>query len=227
MSLTSRLRSLCHLAVDPNYRRGRWLALRHPENLFQPYPTTHDDRYPVIFRFVREALGDAPTLRLLSFGCSTGEEPFTLRRYFPTSFIAGIDIDARNIAACERKRQVAGESAMRFTVASSTAGEESASYDAIFCMAVLRHGALADADRSDPLLHFADFERTVADFARCLAPDGLLALRHANFRFADSETSRGFETVLELPSPAKAPLFGRDNRRLAGVTYGEVVFRKR
>ena len=220
------LRSLYRAVCDSRHRRARWLALRHPENLFQPFSTTRADRYPVIFRFVRDTLGDAPGQRILSFGCSTGEEAFTLRRYFPAAFITGIDIDPGNIAACRRRRDAA-DTAMSFAAAASTAGEPAASYDAIFCMAVLRHGGLADAERSDPLLRFEDFERTVGDFARCLKPGGLLALRHCNFRFADAEAARGFEAVLDLPPNPRTPLFGRDDRRLAGALYGDVVFRKR
>ncbi len=94
-------------------------------------------------------------------------------------------------------------------------------------MAVLRHGDLKMALRSDPLLRFEDFERAVADLARCLKPGGYLALRHANFRFADSDTARVFDQVLEVPPNPQTPLFGRDNRRLAGAPHGEGVFRKR
>jgi SAM-dependent methyltransferase len=221
------LHTFYRLVIDRRHRRARWLARRRPENLFQPFSTTQADRYPVIFRFVRDSLGDAPARRLLSFGCSTGEEVFTLRRYFPAAFIKGIDIDPGNIATCDRRRGKAGDAAMTFAVAASTAAEETASYDAIFCMAVLRHGGLAEAERCDPLLRFEDFERTVGDFARCLKPGGLLALRHCNFRFADADAARGFDTVLNVPANPRTPLFGRDNRRLVGALYGEAVFRKR
>lgn len=41
--------------------------------LFQPFATTQMDRYPTLFRFALATLGDNPSTRLLSFGCSTGE----------------------------------------------------------------------------------------------------------------------------------------------------------
>jgi SAM-dependent methyltransferase len=218
------LSRLFHFAFDRRYRRARLLLRRGPESLFQPYSDTADDRYPAVFQFVRNALGDAPSLRLLSFGCSTGEEVFTLRRYFPTAGIKGIDIDPANIAICEKRPR---DAAMSFAVASSTAAEPAASYDAIFCMAVLRHGDLKTAQRSDPLLRFEDFERTLADFTRCLKPGGFLALRHTNFRFPDSDTAAGFDTALEVPPNPLTPLFGRNNRRLSGTPHCEGVFRKR
>jgi hypothetical protein len=91
----------------------------------------------------------------------------------------------------------------------------------------LRHEFVAEEERCDPYLDFADFERTVGDFARCLKPGGLLALRHSNFRFADTAVSGAFECVMRLTFDPPTPLFGRDNRRLRGVSYKEVVFRKR
>jgi len=42
-------------------------------------------------------LGDGAGVRLLSFGCSRGEEVFTLRHYFSTAAIKGIDIDPDNV----------------------------------------------------------------------------------------------------------------------------------
>jgi 2-polyprenyl-3-methyl-5-hydroxy-6-metoxy-1,4-benzoquinol methylase len=221
------LRTLYRLAVNGTYRRGIWLQWRRPAGLFQPFAATRADRYPVIFRFVRDRLGDRHGLRLLSFGCATGEEVFTLRQYFPAARIKGIDIDPRNIAEAARRRAASGDAAIAFEVADSAASEPTDAYDAVFCMAVLRHAALATAERCDPILRFADFERAVGDLARCLKPGGLLALRYSNFRFADAAASEAFETVLRIAPNPPPPLFGRDNRRRHGLTDDEVVFRKR
>jgi hypothetical protein len=139
------LQAVYRLAADRVYRRGRRLAHKNPANLFQPFATTREDRYPRIFRFVRDRLGDADHLRLLSFGCATGEEVFTLRRYFAAAAIAGIDIDPANITRFQARLARSSASGLSFAVGSSTEGEDADSYDAIFCMAVLRHGGLAEA----------------------------------------------------------------------------------
>ncbi len=220
------LRALRRLASDPAYR-GEWRArLKPAPGTFQPFGATRPDRYPVIFRCAAQLLPAATPLRLLSFGCSTGEEVFTLRTYFPHAQIKGVDINPASIKVAARRLARAPDPRLAFAVADSTAPEAAASTDAIFCMAVLRHGGLTDAARCDPLLDFADFARITADFARCLRPGGLLVLRHSNFRFADAPAYAGFEVAARVPTRG-GPLFGPDNRRLPGAVYDETIFRKR
>jgi cyclopropane fatty-acyl-phospholipid synthase-like methyltransferase len=189
------------------------------------------DRYPWLFQFARESLGNAQGMRVLSFGCSRGEEVFALRKYFPAALIKGIDIDPRNVVRCLERARVAKCANVTFTAAATTEAEQAASYDAIFCLAVLCHGDLttSGARRCDPLLRFEDFERTVADFARCLKPGGLLLLHTTNFRFCDTSAAEDFATVLEANPAQMAPdaLFDRHNRVMAGVHYHGVAFRKR
>lgn len=195
---------------------------------FQPYRHTLPDRYPWLFNFAAAALGDRPDCRLLSFGCSRGEEVLALRRYFPHAAIKGIDYDWHNIVRCRTRIRSAGIS---FAVAATTVNEPSQSYDAIFCLAVLCHGYLtiSDAQRADPLLNFADFERVTTDFARCLKPDGFLFLHTTSFRFCDTAIAAQFDTLLEArPDQMAADVqFGPDNRRLPGDPYRAVAFRKR
>ncbi len=197
---------------------------------FQPYTYTLPDRYPWLFLFAAKSLSDRQSLRLLSFGCSRGEEAFALRRYFPAAVIKGIDIDPRNIALC-RKRAGRNTVGVTFAVSATTKGEPTESYDAIFCLAVLVHGDLTTfgAQRSDPLLRFEDFECLVTDFARCLKPGGLLLLHTCNFRFCDTAVAQQFDTVLEAdPSHMAIDVkFDRDNKLMKGVQYCAVAFRKR
>ncbi|HKX07776.1 MAG TPA: class I SAM-dependent methyltransferase [Stellaceae bacterium] len=224
-------RFLYRFTTDPAYRSVALIRFEKPPNLFQPFLDTWLDRYPLLFAFAHEKLGSHPQANILSFGCSTGDEVFTLRRYLPDATIKGIDINRRAIAECRRKLDHSPDPKITFEVASSTRGEQPAFYDAIFCLAVLRHGDLADsgATSSETVIPFADFEAMVGDFARCLRAGGLLFIAHSNFRFCDTEVSRCFEVALSLASAdphPRTPIFDRHNRLMRGAAYGELVFRK-
>jgi len=206
------------------------LELERPRRLFQPEPTTGMDRYPDLFRFARERLGDGPDRRILSFGCSTGEEVFSLRRYFPQARIKGIDINAHSVGkALERLRAQGADDGLAFEVAASASAEPPSFYDAVFAMAVFRDGALGAAPpRCDHLIRFADFERSVADLARCLKPGGLLVLRHANFRFSDTGAAAAFDkrhAARLLLKACPTPIYGLDDA-LSSAPADDGVFEK-
>lgn len=205
------------------------LGLYRPPGLFQPIGETAADRYPIVFAAIRAALADPSAPDLLSFGCSTGEEVWSLRAHFPDARITGLDINRHAIAACEAARRLRGDAAARFRVASSTQGELTASYDAVLAMAVFRHGGLSKGrPRCDPMLDFAAFERAVGELVACLKPGGVLAVRHANFRVSDTAAASGLDCLLLRPRGAETPRYGRDNRLLADDTADEqVLFRKR
>lgn len=195
---------------------ARYVRLwRRLPGLFQPFATTRMDRYPDLFSLAREILGDGPDIRLLSFGCATGEEVFSLRHYFPQATIRGIDINPRNIARCRLKLWRHPDRQLSFTIAGSAAAEAVESYDAVFGMAVFRHGELRSfPERCDGLLCFSQFEQVVSDLATRLKPNGLLFIRHANFRFADTDIAGQFVLLKAAPQDPGTPVYGRDNRLL-------------
>ncbi|HEY4211141.1 MAG TPA: class I SAM-dependent methyltransferase [Steroidobacteraceae bacterium] len=197
---------------------------------FQPYTHTLPNRYPWLFEFAREQLDRSPGLRLLSFGCSRGDEVFALRSYFPTARITGIDVNPENIALCQQRARAEPSQGINFVVGATTAGEQTASYDAIFCLAVLCHGDLTtkSVQRSDSLITFERFERVVTDFARCLKPGGLLLLHTTNFRFSDTQVSGEFTPVLDADPKHMATdvLFDSNNQLLQGARYYTVGFRR-
>jgi SAM-dependent methyltransferase len=200
---------------------------------YQTYSYTRPDRYPWLFEFAARQLGARQPLSILSFGCSRGDEVFSLRKYFPNAALKGIDVNPRNIAQCLARVRAEKTSNMSFANVASTTGEPAGSYDAIFCLAVLVSGDLSTsgAQRSDPVFHFEQFDQQVADFARCLKPGGLLVLHTTNFRFCDTSVAGDFAVVLEADPAHLAPdvLFDRDNRLMPGERqrYRAVAFQKR
>lgn len=223
------IRWLWRLAADRVYRNVMWLYFVRPKGAFQPFNDTECDRYPDIFSFVQSQLGATNKVKILSYGCSTGDEAFSLRQYFPNAKIKGIDINPANIAICRKRLNAAPDSGIAFQTAASSEEESSATYDAIFAMAVLRHGSLGlpGVARCDHLIRFEDFARAVADFERCLEAGGLLIMRHSNFRLCDAPAGGAFETILQLPTSGSTPLFGPDNGLLPDHEYPDTVFRKK
>lgn len=221
---------LRHLWREGRLEIGR--RLRRPvEERFQPYAYTLPDRYPWLFDFAAQRLDGIVSPRLLSFGCSRGDEVLSLARRLPRAAIKGIDIDPKNIAACRSRWPPSQDRRIVFEVASNTRKEPSGYYDAIFCLAVLCHGDLTvkRARRSEPLMRFSDFEQTVVDLARRLRPGGFLFLHTTNFRLCDTILQDRFEVVLEArpEDMAQDVLFDREGRLMPGARYYPVGFRKR
>lgn len=201
---------------------------RRPPGLFQNRSATALDRYPLIFTYLQRAAGRSANIRILSFGCATGEEVVTLRTYFPAATIKGIDVNPFNIATCRRRLAHAPDSRIAFEVADSARAEPAESYDLVLCLAVLRRSGLRGRDTCLPDISFETFERCLDELARCLRPRGWLALRHTSFRFGDTAVARDFDVVLTRPASGRDPVvFGPDNRRLRGGSEEGVVFRKR
>ena len=226
-------RLLLALATSTDVRRSWSLRLSRPGNLFQPHNDTEANRYPEVFVALRDWIGEGDDdIRLLSFGCSTGEEVFSLRRYFPSAYIKGVDISRANIADCKRRQRRLQDARLDFVRASSTQAEASRLYDAILCMAVFRHGDLG-TQHPESCAHritFEAFEVTVTDLARCLKPRGYLVVEHSNFRFSDTAVAAQFECVARRSCTTtdcqRTPLFGPNNRLLETPTCIEIAFRK-
>lgn len=218
---------LRQMILDRNFRETARLRALPPAGLFQPTGYTALDRHPELFAFVRDSVGDGADMHLLSFGCSTGEEVFSLRRYFVESRITGIDISPRRIRACRRRaRQLGGDPAMRFAVAASAEGFAPQSFDVVFANSVFRHGDLAAAPpRCDHRIRFADFERVVSDLAGCVKPGGLLVMRHANFGFSDLAVASDFTPLRHLRRNPNTPLYDRADQLVPSLDEA-VVFRR-
>lgn len=222
---------LRRLVRDEDYRNAALMRVLRPRNLFQPDNYTKPERYPELFALAAREVGDGQGHRLLSFGCSTGEEAFALRIYFPTAEITGVDINPGNIAVCRRRLAARPDASIRFRVARRPQAAANL-YDGIFCMAVFRHGRLADlrSERCDRLIRFADFERTTGGLAHNLKPGGLMVIEHANFRFTDTAAFLAFDIVpFTRPSPPdeRTPIYGPDNRLIPDAVAEAWAFRKR
>ena len=189
---------------------------------------THLDRYPEIFRHVASYLAEQGREGgpVLSYGCSTGEECFSLRKYLDQGTIVGLDINKDNLQKCREKNTDAN---IHFAFSDKENLESNGPYQAIFAMSVLcRWPDTEHVDRCESLYPFSRFEEDVAKLDRVLKAGGLLILYNANFRFTDAALSRNYSpvTVPGLKESGFVNKFSRENQKLRDSSYAQVVFRK-
>lgn len=176
--------------------RGRVLThLRHSNRLHQITEYTEPERYPELFDLTRKLRPHAQ--RILSFGCSTGEELEAIRRRFPDAVIVGAEINphSRRIA----KRKFAGDPKVHVR----TQVHSSEQFDIIFAMAVLQFKPhwVEDNGIEDlaPFYPFEKFEREIARLRQMLKPKGLLCVMHAHYRVEDTAAASGLIAIDAAP----------------------------
>jgi 2-polyprenyl-3-methyl-5-hydroxy-6-metoxy-1,4-benzoquinol methylase len=207
---------MARILFDGQYRSVAALKLFKRTNVHQTNADTWLDRYPSIFSACRTYFGDRSEIKILSYGCSTGDEVLTLRRYFPTAHIIGAEINRRSLAICRRRKV---DVRIAFVYSERAAIAQRGPFDAIFCMAVLQRTPTAIVEHGIASLKgiypFEKFDRQIAEFDALLAAGGLLVIRHSQYRLQDASVAWKY-AVLDAPQPGAevGPKFGRDSERL-------------
>ena len=225
----SAMQSLRDLA-DPERRAMRHMMRHRGTHVLQPYPTTSADRYPEVFTAISAHLWEIERPTILSYGCSDGSEVRSLRRWFPQATIVGLDPNGRMIQLARAYQAIHPDPHVRFIEADSPLALGDMRFDAILAMAVFRHG---DLERLQPpdcaqILPFRRFAETVTLLDQCLKPGGWLSIWNAHFRFSDTALAGSYD-ARSLTSTREDPLtllYGADDRRIAGASYSDAVFRK-
>jgi SAM-dependent methyltransferase len=221
-------RSLIDRLTGPSARTW-WLQKVRPHDLLQPSTMTFPDRHPALFDTLQSLLAPVAQPAILSFGCSTGEEIFSLAQRFPTARLRGIDINGACIAKARRALGAAPDPRIDFVCAASAAKEPAQHYDAVLALSVLRHGRLDAEQPRDcaAILPFARFAGAVASLDACLRPGGVLMIWASHFRFLDTLVATDYTAIGEMNRQAHLPLYGPDNQRCAPQATEPVLFRKR
>jgi predicted O-methyltransferase YrrM len=219
-----RLRSTFH----PHYRAVHRAERERPGQLLQPEAATGAGRYPEIIAFVARELAGVECPRVLSWGCSFGSELLALRQALPHAEIIGVDINARSLARA--RRAIARDGAIRLIHSGDPADLAGESFDAVLCLAVLRHAQLEERRPSScaAILPFIKVERFAGKLVDLLRPGGLLALWNVQFRLADMAIASQVSPALELERgrAANQPLYGPGDQRLDDAVCTVAVYRR-
>jgi SAM-dependent methyltransferase len=152
--------------------------------------TTWENRYSEVFQTVqiyRRQLGLKGIPRILSFGCSHGQELRTLKAYFPEAALFGCDVNSEALANSAR---IPGCTIFR---SSRQAIEAFGPFDVITAMSVLCRFSLSQSATSlKRIFPFSEFEDHLESLHRTLSDGGVLCIHNANYLFSQSQLYSGY-----------------------------------
>lgn len=216
-------------ALSVNTLRHAMACLRNFtgfSTMFQTFGTTRFDRHPQMFTAARDAMRGRPVKKLLSYGCSTGEEAFSLSGYFPEARIYGTDINKDRLKIAQANNR---DSRVTFFLSNPKNLRHHGPYDLIFAMSVfIRHPEDTRTENLSLIFPFKSFEKGVAALLDHVEISGLLVIRNANYRVMDTNFASRLEVVVcpEVFQAPEVPLFAKNGVKQPSRRYDEQIFRR-
>jgi len=198
-----------------SYRSRVLNALKFKDQYHQNSNFTKTDRYPDLFEMAKQKFKDIENPKILSFGCSTGEEVDTLSNYMPYASIVGIDINPWCIK--EANRKYASEN-RKFIHSLSSEYLSLSDFDAIFCLAVFQHSENRHNKNCVASVYpFAHFENQLIKLDAKLKPKGLLFIDHCDFNFLETKLTPNYQIVMSKGNQKtrQRPIFKKENKKLS------------
>ena len=192
--------------------------------------TTVANRYPEVFHPVRRlsAISDKPHRRILSFGCSTGEEPYDLATtYFPDASVIGLDVWPDALVTAKAERSLGDR--IIYDISSPETVAKYGPYDIIFAMSVLcRWPDLANVADASQMFPFSHFVEMVTLLDSHLTLGGLLVIYNANYDFKDTDLISRYEIALVpgISTNGFVKHFDRGGMEMPDYCGTDVIYRK-
>ncbi len=177
------------------------LSRRFYKEQHQLTSVTYNNRYPKLFSESARITSLNQDSKVLSFGCSTGEECFAIKKTFPSAKIIGVDINKTNLKRAVNTNQ---NDDIKFLLSSPENISAEGPYDIIFCLSVLcRWDDTKNLRNCEKIYPFAKYNSTIEMLAGNLKKGGLMVIYNSNFRFEDTSIFQDFE-IIETPSIASS-----------------------
>jgi hypothetical protein len=189
---------------------------------------TSEDRYPAIFQhLMKEAsINERSELKILSFGCSTGEECSSLRKYFPSALIVGLDINTKNIEIARKKNL--DDKIVFFSDLEDI--KQYGEFGIVIAMSVLcRWPDSSGINNISGIFSYKTFNKMLEMINEFVAKSGYLIIYNANFRFTDTQISNHYSKI-SIPNYSDSGFvtkFSASNKILSEQFYPYSMFIKR
>ena len=227
-SLISRFGTIKRLLCNARFRSEHLTRLRQPDKHLQGSTYTKENRYPALFEQCRISLAAISNPKLLSFGCSTGEEVRSIARVMPNAVVIGADLNTWCIRQAQKTNH---NERCTFIHRDSTEFNALSNLDAIFCLAVFQRTEHRLESNSGVASGFSfdKFESEVGTLDRKLRPGGLLFIDQCDFRFADTGIAEHYTPLACEANQRlrKRRLLGRGNAVIAEEYVADRIFVKR
>ena len=178
------------------FRGITYLKFFKSNEVHQTTPFTKMDRYPEIFSACRDYLINKKDLKILSYGCSTGEEVLTLRKYFKDANIVGAEINKNSLKVC-RSHKI--DNKIKFIASRDSNIKKEGKFNLIFCMAVLQrtpHYVTSQGIKNiKDIYPFDKFEKKVNELDSYLNKGGIMVIHYSQYSFTDTEVSSKYMSL--------------------------------
>lgn len=216
------------VCFDKDYRYLLFLHLLNRKNIHQTTPLTFMNRYPKIFSACQEYFKGKENLKILSYGCSTGEEVLTLRSYFPTAQIIGTDINKRSLETC---RKLPVDEKISFIYSTPSEIQKHGKFDAIFCMAVLQRNphdiAAKGITNLSKIYPFEKFEKQIVELDKLVKPNGLLVVHFTQYSLLDTTLASSYQALgNHVQDDYLNPVFDRSSELIRNPIPQKSIFIK-
>jgi tRNA G46 methylase TrmB len=212
---------------DPMYRSRVISQFKYGDSYHQFSNFTLPNRYPDLFKIAQNHFKNHEKPRLLSFGCSTGEEIQSLKSYLPNSHGVGVDINAWCIEQAQKKY---GQADVQFMHSLSQEFEATGEFDALFCLAVFQNPKNRhEKDRVVSEYPFSQFEAQLKVLDKKLKSGGLLFIDHCDFNFFETSLMPYYTIypIAKNQALRDRPLFNKSNQKVVEKHNSFRIFQKK
>ncbi|MPM34548.1 hypothetical protein SDC9_81134 [bioreactor metagenome] len=221
-------RTVISVCVDPGFRSILMLRVLHSKNVHQTTSLTAMNRYPKIFSACHDYFDGKQALKILSYGCSTGEEVLTLRQYFPNAHIIGAEINKHSLSIC---RKLPVDENTTFIYSTRSEIQKHGPFDAIFCMAVLQrnpHLIAAKGIRNlKEIYPFEKFEQQIIELDELIKPQGLLVVHFTQYSLWDTSVAPKYQPFGNHNQDTyKSPVFDKNSHLVENSAPQSSIFVK-